>query len=135
MSDCIEWTGYRDKDGYGSRKWKGKTRLVHRVAWEEEHGPIPPGMKVCHSCDNPPCYNVEHLFLGTHQENMDDRNAKGRCAVAHGEANPNARITQAQVDALRAEYVPKRNGGVVALAKKYGISKSQVHNILTGASW
>jgi len=76
---CKEWPRYRDRKGYGIKRFgkRGKQR-VHRLAWEETHGPIPEGMHVLHHCDNPPCYEVEHLFLGTNTDNMRDKAAKGR---------------------------------------------------------
>jgi hypothetical protein len=64
--------------GYGTFKEGTKTSLAHRMAWEARKGPIPPNMCVCHKCDNPPCMNINHLFLGTHQDNMHDANEKGR---------------------------------------------------------
>lgn len=74
---CWPWIGYRDKWGYG-----GFTRfrklLAHRVAWTIANGPIPDDMLVLHHCDNPPCCNPGHLFVGTHQDNMDDMAKKGR---------------------------------------------------------
>ena len=78
---CLEWTGYTNKDGYGHISFNGKSIGTHRVAWELIHGPIPPGMKVLHHCDNPPCCEAEgtdHLFLGTQADNMADMAAKGR---------------------------------------------------------
>ena len=77
MTACIEWTGYcRPTNGYGQT---GRNFAVHRMAWAMAHGcPIPRGMHVCHTCDNPPCYNPDHLFLGTPQDNASDRKAKGR---------------------------------------------------------
>lgn len=75
---CIEWTGSRAYNGYGFRRIDGKLHRVHRLAWQQARGPIPPGLYVLHRCDNPPCYNIEHLFLGTHSENMADMHAKGR---------------------------------------------------------
>lgn len=76
--DCIEWDGYLNNRGYGRRSVGGISGYVHRFAWEEEHGPIPEGAHVLHRCDNPPCFNVDHLFLGSALENSRDMVAKGR---------------------------------------------------------
>ena len=67
-SGCIEWTGNRTTGGYGSMRWNGPPVPTHRIAWQLEHGSIPDGMWVLHKCDNPPCFNPEHLFLGTHKD-------------------------------------------------------------------
>lgn len=78
-SSCKVWTGSIDKWGYGRT---GRPRVkIHRLAWEQKHGPIPKGMCVLHHCDNPPCYNVDHLFLGTLSDNERDKVAKGRHAA------------------------------------------------------
>lgn len=78
MDECIEWSGARDRQGYGRRRYQGRNALAHRVAWTEAHGPIAEGLDVCHRCDNPACVNIDHLFLGTHQDNMRDCKTKGR---------------------------------------------------------
>lgn len=77
---CWEWTAGADQNGYGHFNMSPQRRRerAHRVAWELAHGPIPGGMMVCHHCDNPSCVRVSHLFLGTHEDNMRDRQAKGR---------------------------------------------------------
>lgn len=76
---CIEWTGARFANGgYGAKKVRGKMCRVHRLEWERVHGPIPEGLCVLHRCDNPPCYNIDHLFLGTVMDNVRDMIAKGR---------------------------------------------------------
>lgn len=75
---CVEWQGGRDKDGYGQTVVGGRKQRAHRVAWERIHGPIPAGMKVLHKCDNPPCVNPGHLFLGTQADNVRDCWDKGR---------------------------------------------------------
>lgn len=73
----MEWTGATLK-GYGQIGDGRCLRYTHRVAWELVNGPIPDGMHVCHHCDNPPCCNVDHLFLGTDADNNADMIAKGR---------------------------------------------------------
>lgn len=78
LNDCIEWRGWVNSNGYGSTTFRGKTIGVHQRAWIEAYGEIPPGMCVCHRCDNPLCVNPEHLFLGTVLDNNRDRDRKGR---------------------------------------------------------
>ena len=82
---CLEWKAARGSTGYGQCRISGKLYRAHRVAWEMANGPVPDGLDVLHKCDNPPCVNVEHLFLGTHTDNMHDMFAKGRKVVARGE--------------------------------------------------
>lgn len=85
---CWEWTGSRT-----ARDWHGVFVLktwplppvrvtAHRYAWERVNGPVPAGMEVMHACDNPICVRLDHLSLGTHQENMRDASAKGRLVRA-----------------------------------------------------
>jgi hypothetical protein len=78
MNDCLEWPGSRNERGYGRVHVGDRLQYVHRVEWAKHYGPIPEGMKVCHRCDNPPCYRIEHLFLGTQADNLADMHAKGR---------------------------------------------------------
>ena len=78
---CWDWVGARDTFGYGviGRGGRGRGHTgAHRVSWQIHRGPIPPGMYVLHRCDNPPCSNPAHLFLGTHRDNVADMVAKGR---------------------------------------------------------
>jgi HNH endonuclease len=80
---CLEWAGARNRKGYGI--WpdarSGRTRIVHRRVWEDAHGPVPRGRIVMHTCDNPPCYRLSHLRLGTVAENQRDMVEKGRSSA------------------------------------------------------
>lgn len=76
---CLIWTGSTDDEGYGKISYKNRNRRASHVAWRIKHGRLPhPDKFMCHNCDNPVCVNVDHLYEGTHQENVDDKMRKGR---------------------------------------------------------
>ena len=75
---CHHWLGAKHGGGYAAITWKGKTRPVTRVLWEETYGPIDSHLFLCHKCDNRACVNLEHLFVGTAQDNARDKLQKGR---------------------------------------------------------
>jgi hypothetical protein len=129
---CWEWRSILSR-GYGRFLVNGRMRRAHRVAWELAHGPIPDGMHVCHSCDNPRCVRVSHLWLGTIADNMADRDRKGRGAVLRGEDHGCAKLTPEAVQHIRA--TPKKYGSGRALARLYGVSESAVSDIRIGRSW
>lgn len=131
---CWLWTAgalVRDgKDTYGLIAVNRVNRGAHRVSWELNRGPIPPGMCVCHKCDTPACVNPGHLFLGTHQDNIADKMAKGRDRVAFGEAQGHSKLTVAQVEAIRLDDRPQS-----AIAAEYGLGQQTVSKIKRGESW
>jgi len=133
-TECIEWQGCRLPEGYGqhqARPHRGK--LAHRVAWESAFGPIPEGMYVCHHCDNPPCINIDHLFLGTATDNNIDCNTKDRRNQIRGETHHKARLTEDDVRAIRA--VPRYHGVLRDLAAEYGVSDANISHIRRRKSW
>lgn len=78
IDGCWIWQGGKNKDGYGAATVNGKYINAHRLSFKLNIGEIPKGMFVCHTCDTPSCINPEHLFLGTHEDNMKDMKKKGR---------------------------------------------------------
>lgn len=99
---CWEWNGSRFPRGYGQFSVNGKLCYAHRFAYRIHHGPFPSDLKILHRCDNPPCVNPEHLFLGTTQDNSDDMCRKGRSAS--GEQSGLHRLTDTQVLEIRRRY-------------------------------
>lgn len=143
-SGCWEWTGARQRTGYGrvSRGGAGNGLVgAHRAAWELTRGPIPAGLWVLHKCDNPPCCNPDHLFLGTAKDNNADRGAKGRShsRLLLGELNGRAKLTAAQVAEIRSRHVRGTNrhrpSNTEELAREYGVSPSHIRAIASCRAW
>jgi hypothetical protein len=136
---CWEWQGSK-KRGYGhtiiGSRTDGtrKTVAAHRLSYETFVGPIPDGMEVCHKCDNPCCVNPEHLFVGTRQDNIDDREAKGRNNPPQGSRHSKAKLTETDVLSARFERFHK-NTSYQKLADKYGVSKKTIQNAIKGRTW
>lgn len=127
--ECWEWTGYKIKTGYGRLGVHGKNELAHRVAWTLTNGAIPDGLCVLHKCDNPPCCNPNHHFLGTKLDNVTDMRSKGRDNYLNGEAHGSAKLTTGQVLEILAA------GKTITSsehAKKYGVSKSCIKHVWSG---
>jgi Autographiviridae endonuclease len=128
--DCLIWTGAKDRQGRGVISYYRRLWKAHRVVWTEVRGPIPPGLEVCHRCDNGPCVNPGHLFLGTHAENMADMRAKGRHRPQPGELNGRAKLTADQARQIRSSSEPTRT-----LVRRYGITRTVVQRIRNGRLW
>ena len=159
---CWLWTGSANTNGYGQITVHGRNRSTHRFAWQLEHGNIPRGLCVCHTCDVKLCVRVSHLFLGTIADNNRDAARKGRTArgdrhgsrtrperlargerhgsrtkpemVPRGERSPCAKLTERDVRELRARYAA---GGVSQpqLAREYGVTQGAIWCALQGRTW
>lgn len=106
-------------------------RGAHRWRWEEAFGPIPPGMKVLHHCDNPPCVELDHLYLGTDADNANDRHARGR--TARGSAMPSSKLTEADIPAIRTALA--KGESHQRIGHRYGVSSTTIRRIAIGRKW
>ena len=134
VTGCIEWQGSRDKCGYG-RIWRGGGLYgaTHRFAYELKRGSIPDGLHVLHKCDNPPCCNDDHLFVGTNADNTADKVSKGRQARLKGEDQPNSKLTAGDVIELRRLFASGLSTRKAAVL--FGVHRSTAKDIKTRRSW
>lgn len=137
---CVEWPGTRTVGGYG----RVGSQYMHRFIWELVNGPIPDGLHVLHRCDNPPCVNPRHLFVGTAAENCADRDAKGRgrneLKARPGEYCGTSKLTDAAVRDIRARAVCRRGtgnrgGNLHALAKEFGVGYNAIYAVVRRMTW
>lgn len=129
---CWLWTGSTDSSGYGNFRVAQRATRTHRYSWELHRGPIPDGLQVLHHCDVRRCVNPDHLFLGTNDDNVADKVAKGRNVSFSGSRNGSARLTEDQVASIRQAYQP---GLAKVLARQYGVSDQTVLNIVHRRKW
>jgi plasmid maintenance system antidote protein VapI len=133
---CWVWTGGPSKYAYGMvygvSGVPGLSVRAHRFSYELEFGAIPDGLFVLHRCDNRRCVRPDHLFLGTHADNMADMVAKRRQAHNRGELSPNAILTDAQVrEILRLSRTMRQK----AIARMFGVNRATISSIISRASW
>jgi hypothetical protein len=136
--ECWEWQAARVRHGYG-RIGTGVGRGIdgaHRVSWQLHFGPIPAGMSICHTCDNPPCVNPVHLFVGTQDENWADMRTKGRGSEPPhrlGEAVNTAVLTEATVRICRERYAAGER--TTDLAREFGVNQSTIKRVVSRKTW
>lgn len=152
LGECWVWTGSKNEHGYGTLTTGGRHRKAHRFVMELASGePIPPGLRVLHACDNPPCVRPDHLRLGTQRENLREAKQRGRlspppihCGDAHharrtpgvlarGEAVGTSKLSAAEVREIRSEAARGEAG--VSLAKRFGVTAANVSLIVRRKAW
>lgn len=125
---CWLWTRATNIQGYG-RFWDGEKLVgAHRFSWELHNGSIPVGLFVLHQCDVPSCVNPDHLFLGTHRDNSQDKLNKNR--EAKGEMNGHAILAKEDVLSIRASKLSQRT-----LARRYGVDQSTISLVVNHKRW
>ena len=138
VTGCWEWQGSKC-NGYGrmviGSRTDGTRRTIqtHRASYELKYGEIPEGMEICHKCDNHCCINPDHLFAGTRQDNIDDRERKGRNNPPKGEKHAKAKLTEQDVLDIRAKRADGKSFG--KLAQEYGVHKRTIQDAVSGKNW
>jgi hypothetical protein len=138
QDECWEWQGA--KTGmpgmlYGTIKINKKRWTAHRLAYVLHFGEIPAGMLVCHTCDNPPCCNPRHLFLGTHKDNHQDMLSKQRGNPPRGDTHPHAKLSEMAVREIRRRYKFRGVDDSVSLAKEFGVSQRTIRDAANKSLW
>lgn len=140
LTGCWLWLRATTKDGYGKFKLPGRQlEMAHRWSWIRAHGSIPPGLFVCHRCDNPGCCNPDHLFLGTNRDNMNDMVAKGRfnpgdrSNAPKGEGCPASKLTWETVRQIRR--LVRDGQRPVDVSRALGVPIKNLRMIVSGRTW
>lgn len=136
---CWPWTAYRNSLGYGTLKvpkgGKNTTAKAHRLALLYGTGIDAGALCVCHRCDNPPCCNPAHLFVGTHADNVQDKVAKGRAKGSDKSGTKNAAAKLTEADVLDIRRRSREGATRSALAREYGLAPTSISNIVLGWTW
>jgi len=130
---CWEWIASCRNYWDGQLHYKGKWYSAPRLSYEMHKGKIPVGLHVCHTCDNPKCVNPEHLWLGTHQDNMKDRMIKKRGNVPKGEKCKGAKLSELQITEIRDKH--KKGITQTALGKEYKVTQSAIWYAVQNKTW
>lgn len=131
VNRCWEWSGY-SVHGYGSTSHDGKRITTHRLSWMLHFGDIPESKWVLHKCDNPACCNPHHLFLGNHQDNVDDKVAKGR--QVRGSRAARSKLSEQQALSV-IRMLKSESKSDAEIGRIYGVSPCSIRQIRIGASW
>jgi hypothetical protein len=138
---CMEFSGSRGPTGYGCHSFKSFRHYAHRLSWELTNGEIPEGMHVLHRCDNPPCCNPDHLFIGTPKDNVKDMVQKGRKArfSIPGYLQSQSKLSVDDIRSIRERYQPGKTKHkrvtLPMLAAEYGVAISLIERVVKRTQW
>jgi hypothetical protein len=132
---CWEWIGPKRPNGYGQIQEGGvgsRNISAHRLSYEMHKGPIPDGLVVMHSCDNPSCVNPDHLSVGTYRENTADMIAKGRkrTVAPLGTSNGKAKLNDELV-----RYIRQSEKNAASIARELNLSGNCIRGVKSGRTW
>lgn len=131
---CWIWKKGKDARGYGILRFRGRAYKAHRLAWILTHGEIDDDLFVCHHCDNPPCVNPGHMFIGTQSDNMRDMVSKGRHNPPRGSTNPLSKLTEKQVFTIRWLY-SENDLSQDRIAQMYQVSQVLISKVVRREIW
>lgn len=129
--ECWSWMAGKDGKGYGSFFVGTANYIAPRVSWAIHHGEIPNGLGVLHTCDNPPCVNPNHLFLGTQKDNNEDRENKGRGSF--GSKHGMSILKESDIKEIRE--LMKNGVSQEEIAKKFKVDRTTISAVKRGLSW
>lgn len=124
---CWRWTAYLNAKGYGTMFHEGKTLLAHRASWIVAGKELPDDMELCHRCDTRDCINPDHLFVGTHQDNMTDMVEKKRHVARYGWDNNKTKLSRDDVLFIRGS-----GASINTLAAMFGVSRTAIRLVQKG---
>lgn len=134
-NECMEWLGYVNPKGYGKLLHDSKSYRAHRLSYQIFVGDITKGKEVCHTCDNTKCINPNHLFLGTHQENMIDMCKKKRhiFAIQKGSEKPQSKLNEVQVRSIKRLLAKKWKQRDIA--ERFSVHQTVIRDINLNKTW
>ncbi len=142
-SGCWEWMGSRSDSGHGNIRRDGRLYGTHRLACIIWIGPPPKGdhVQACHHCDNPPCFNPDHLYWGTQKTNSEDMMRRGRgkqqfdSLRTRGTKHVGNKLSESDVIAIKRALIAGERGTMARLARQYGVTIQNIFRIKTGKLW